>query len=139
MGCLAGASWSPKGIIPASRGVWNTLRTYYAKVAQLVERPGAYPEGRWFESTLRHLFVPTQADPIAEAGVAPAGVRVVVARRAGFRLQGVLGCSSAAERPAVNRYVAGSNPASPPLPRVIGTRFPVAELACSSKTGRSHQ
>lgn len=30
-----------------------------------------------------------------------------------WRLSGILGCSSVAERPAVNRYVVGSNPASP--------------------------
>ncbi len=38
----------------------------------------------------------------------------VAARRAGaIRLQGILGCSSAVERPAVNRFVAGSIPVAP--------------------------
>lgn len=53
-----------------------------------------------------------------------------------WHLQGILGCSSAVERPAVNRYVVGSNPASPaktyrPLrgaslwPVLLGWRYPL--------------
>ena len=55
------------------------------------------------------LFALTQADHIAEAGCNDRWLR----RGAVGHLQGILGCNSAVERSAVNRFVAGSIPAAP--------------------------